>query len=450
MRAGTKDIAADGPADGHGPKRGWLEERLDLQGFREKFLKKAFPVHVSFFLGEVALFSFIILVISGIYLAFSYEPSSQEIDEGGQSLPAAYASVRHIDEQPFGLIVRQVHHWSAHIMIVAVILHMLRVFFTGAFKKPREINWVVGMFLLLLSVFAAFSGYLLPYDEFAVTATGIGYGIARTIPWIGPALANFVFAGEFPAPGTIPRFYGYHVMLIPLLLTGLIGLHMVILIKQKHTEAAYMRGRAPEGHLLGIPLWPQQGALMAELFLLLLGGVFLLASLFPVHPVEVYGPPGPQTPAVKPDWYFLWIYGALKLVPGWMEVELWGATIGSEAIGGVLFAGLVILALMAWPFLERSRTAQHHLDRPRQAPKRVAFGVAGIAFMIVLSAAGYEDVLKVPLDVFRIAAVAVPAAVGALVYGTLTLINRRTPVRPSTVYHLSHGPGQGRAQGEGQ
>lgn len=402
-------------------RRSWFEERLGWSGFRKKYLHKAFPVHPSFFLGEIALFSFILLVLTGIYLAFSYEPSAQTITVEGQSLPIAYHSVTQIDQQPFGLVVRQVHHWSAHLMLAAVILHLLRVFFTGAFRKPREINWLIGCLLLLITIFAAFSGYLLPYDEFSVTATGIGYGIAASIPWIGPSVAEFLFAGKFPALGTIPRFYGYHIMLIPLLLLGLIGLHLMILLKQKHTEPIYNQGKAPQGYLLGIPLWPQQAILMLELFLLMTGVMLLLATLFPVHPVEVYGPPGPQTPAVKPDWYFLWVYGLLKLIPGWMEFHLWGGTINPEAIGGVLLPGLVFLLVLLTPFFGQVKNPQHYMEPLAQRPVRTSVGVGALALLLTLSAAGYEDVLNVSLDVFRIAAVLLPVLAGSVTYGILRM-----------------------------
>ena len=400
-------------------QNGWWEQRLGVSGFREKFLKKAFPVHPTFFLGEIALFSFVILVITGIYLAFSYEPSAREITVGGQTAPAAYHSVVQIDQQPFGLIVRQVHHWSAHIMIAAALLHLLRIFFTGTFRKPRELNWVIGSVLLLLSVVAAFSGYLLPYDEFAVTATGIGYGIAHSIPWVGPALADFVFAGKFPALETIPRFYGYHIMLLPLALLGLIGLHMVIMLKQKHSEPAFNRGLLEPGKLLGIPLWPQQAVLMLQLFLLLTGGVLLLASAFPVHPVAFYGPPVPETPTLKPDWYFLWVYGALKLVPGWVEFRLWGGLINAEAIGGVIVPGFAILTMMLWPFLERSLAPVYYMQSLQEAAARTALGVAVLVMLVVLSFAGYEDELGLPLDAFRWANLILPLLAGAFTYFAL-------------------------------
>ncbi len=408
-------------------RAGWLETDLGWSGFRKKFLYKAFPVHPSFFLGEIALFSFITLVITGIYLSFSYEPSARLITVGGAELPAAYASVTEtINQQPFGLIARRVHHWSAHLMIAAVILHLLRVFFSGTFRKPRQVNWYIGCVLLFVTILAAFSGYLLPYDEFAVTATGIGYGIAHSIPWVGPEIAEFVFAGKFPALGTVPRFYGYHVMLLPLLLIGIIGLHMMIMIKQKHSEPSYNRDRAPKGELLGIPLWPQQVTLMFELFLFMTAGVLLLAATFPVHPVEVYGPPGPETPSVKPDWYFLWIYGMLKLIPGWIHLELWGGVINAEVIGSIVLPGLIVAVMVFAPLFSREREPQHYMEPVVWRPMRTSVGIAALALLLTLSVAAYEDVLRVPLSAFQLAAVLVPLGVWAASYAILRALKRQS------------------------
>ncbi len=408
-------------------KKGWLNQRLDVVRFRKKFLRKAFPVHLSFFLGEIALFSLVLLVITGVYLSFSYEPSANLVKVEGQSLPAAYHSVTQINEQPFGLIVRQVHHWSAHLMIAATLLHLLRVFFTGAFRKPREINWIIGLLLLFATVGASFTGYLLPFDEFAVTASGIGYGIARSVPWIGPAVADFVFAGQFPSPGMVSRFYGYHIMLVPMILFGLLALHMVVMLKQKHSESRFNLGKVEEGKLLGIPMWPHQAALMAQLFLLMTAGILMIASLFPVHPVELYGPPGPETPTVKPDWYFLWIYGALKLVPGWMDYHFLGAAINAEAIGSVIFPGIVVLVTLLWPFLERSKDKVNYMQRSRDAAGRTAIGVGTLVFLAVLSVASYEDTLSIALDVFRWTALILPLLVGGVTYGLLIRLKRQTP-----------------------
>ena len=221
---------------------GWFVERLSLDKFRAKYLGKPFPVHSTFFLGEIALFCFVVLVGTGLYLALFYEPSAQTITAGGP-LPAAYASTLAIDSHPFGALMRRMHHWAAHLMIASVILHLLRVYFTASYRRPREVNWVLGLVLLGVTIAASFAGYLLPYDQFSVTATAIGYGIARSVPWVGSTLADFLFGGPFPSPGTVPRFFAYHVVWAPLVLSALVALHMVILLKQKHTEPRG-RGRA--------------------------------------------------------------------------------------------------------------------------------------------------------------------------------------------------------------
>src|SRR5215213_8748887 len=172
------------------PRRGWLDERLGIRAFHEKFGRKAFPVHHTFFFGEMALFSFVILVLTGIYLGLIYVPSNAEVTIDGQTLPEAYASTQLIESIPVANLFRNVHHWAAHVMVASILLHTLRIFLSGTYRKPREINWIVGVILLVLTLGAAFYGYGLPYDSYAVTATGIGYGIAHSIPWVGDVVAD--------------------------------------------------------------------------------------------------------------------------------------------------------------------------------------------------------------------------------------------------------------------
>ncbi len=203
----------------------WLDERLDLTGLYQKVLRKAFPVHHSFFLGEITLFAFVVLVLTGIFLTLNFEPSIREVKlPDGRTVPAAYGSILYIDSLPFGAVIRSLHHWSAHVMIAAAFLHMLRILLTGAYKKPRELNYLVGLGLLGLAVVTAFTGYALPYDNYAVTATRIGYGIAASIPWIGGTLAEVMFGGEFPGSAkSIPRLFSLHVLWLPLLLMASSG-----------------------------------------------------------------------------------------------------------------------------------------------------------------------------------------------------------------------------------
>jgi len=406
----------------------WFDERLHLERFFNKFLTKAFPTHPSFLLGEIALFSFVILVLTGIYLGFLYEPSVREVTLFGKKLPAAFASVLRIDMTPFGMVVRRIHHWSAMIMIGSVVLHMLRVYFTGAYRKPREINWLIGVALFALTLFAAFTGYLLPYSEFSVTATSIGYYIAKSIPWVGDGVARFLFAGDFPSDMTIPRFFFFHVFLIPLALMALIGLHMLILLKQKHTEpwTNRLRPEAEGGQrLLGIPLWPQQAVISVALFFLLLGLVTLTAAFFPVNPVEKYGPPQPGTPTIRPDWYFLAIYGLLKLIPGTLHFRVLGVDVTSETLGGLIFPAVAFLILIAIPFLDRSREPVHYIENPLHRPFWTSLGIATLLFLSLLVVAGYMDVLGVTQGQMW-GIVLVPTAVSwVATYGILQRRNRR-------------------------
>jgi cytochrome b-561 len=409
----------------------WWNERLHLDRLYAKYLRKAFPVHSTFFLGEIALFAFGILVLTGIYLAFLYEPSIADVEIEGAKLPAAYGSVVMLDRIPAAHLIRQIHHWSAHVMVVALVLHLARIFFTGAYKKPRELNWIVGLGLLGLSIFAAFVGYLLPYDQFSVTATGIGYNIAKSVPWIGEYLADLVFAGKFPGSSLIPRFYGYHIMLLPLALFAGIGIHLLLLVKQKHTEPPAARRHSTGGRLIGMPLWPQQTVMMVVLLLVLGGALTLLGTLFPVHPVEFYGPPAPETPTVKPDWFLLWVYGALRLIPGWMEVRVLGATIGSEAIGGILLPGLVGLVLLLVPWLDRTnRRRLEYLEPPTWRPVRLALGVGLAALLGVFTLAAYDQELGLPKGLLQLAVLVVPAGLGVVSYSLARRLAGRRGVPP--------------------
>jgi len=362
----------------------WFNERLDLDRFKKKYLTKVFPVHSTYFFGEIALFSFVILILTGVYLLFSYTPSSKLIDVGGKKLPAAYHSILLINSQPFGLIIRYVHHWAAHIMIAALMLHMMRIYFSGTFKKPREINWLVGMVLLTLAILAGFTGYSLPFDALSVVATGIGYQIANSIPYIGPAIAKFVFAGQYPAPGSVPRLFMYHVVLLPALLMGVIGLHMLIMVKQKHSQPYQNKDVAKSGKILGIPLFPQQISLMLFVFFFTFSVLFFLASFLPVHNVEYFGPPTLQTPMVKPDWYLLWIYGIIKLIPGTWNIPLGAsASIDPEVIGGIILPAVVMTIIAIVPFLYREKEPLNYWEPASLRPIGTSAGVAFIVMFFI-------------------------------------------------------------------
>jgi cytochrome b-561 len=394
----------------------WFDERLELGKFRAKFLVKTFPTHPTYLLGELALFSFLTLVATGLFLGFLYEPSIRMVSLFGAMVPAAYASVVKIDILPLGMIVRRVHHWSAMIMIAAVITHLGRIYFTSAYRNPRELNWLVGLSLLGLATVAAFTGYLLPYSQFSVTATSIAYYVSKSMPWVGDWMSRLLFAGEFPSDGTVPRFFFMHVMLIPLALAGLIGLHLLIVVKQKHTEPRANRGRkeAQGGRrLIGIPIWPEQAVISLSFFLFLLFVVVLMATYIPLNPIETYGPPSPGTPVMRPDWYFLPVYGFLKLIPGNLSFDVLGGKITPETIGGVIFPGVLFLLAALVPFLDRWKEPQHYNASPLERPVMTSLGIGAVTFLCMTAVAGYIDVLHIPPG--RMAADTVLAAAAAWV-----------------------------------
>lgn len=407
------------PTSSHSRGWRWLDERLGLGALYRKYGRKAFPVHSSFFLGEMALFAFVILVLTGIYLGFIYIPSTAEITVDGETVPEAYASVRLIESIPVANLLRNTHQWAAHIMVAAVILHMLRVYFTGTYRKPREINWVIGIVLLGLTLMAGFVGYALPYDSYAVTATGIGYSIARSIPWAGPIAAELFFGGAFPSLGSLARLYTIHIFIVPALLAATIGAHLLIILKQKHSQPGYARPLAEPGKVLGVPLWPYQALLAGELLLLMFGALFLLSAVLPPHPLSAFGPPGPATPEVKPDWYLMWVYGFLKIVPPKATVNVLGATIGPNFLGGLLFPALLFGVMTLVPWLDRTnREARRveYMEPLRQGPFRLASGIAALVFIGTLFVAAYYDTLGLTLGQIWGIVLGIPGLAGLVVW----------------------------------
>lgn len=329
-------------------------------------------------------------------------------------------------------------------MIAALVAHMARVYFTGAYKKPRDINWVIGYLLLLLTMMTAFVGYLLPFDEFAVTATGIGYRIVTSIPWIGEPVANLAFAGQFPNQFLVPRFYGWHIMLFPLLLAGLIGVHLVILFKLKHTQhrevTQQLRERASETRegIVGLPLWPEQSLNMVVVFMAYAAGVSFLAAFVPVHPIEAYGPPTAGTPPMKPDWYLLWVFGILRLIPS-VEFTVLGGTITAEFIGGVLIPGVVVVLMLLMPFIDEWWTGDvpddptyEYTDTPSDRPGRTGIGVGAIIFFVMTSAAGYVNELNVSNSLMAILTILFTIVGGLAVYLVARYVRESGPTSVAT------------------
>jgi ubiquinol-cytochrome c reductase cytochrome b subunit len=382
----------------------WLDDRLGATTFTRHALTKVFPDHWSFMLGEIALYCFVILVVTGTFLAFFFVPSPNAVVYRGSYQPLhgaevseAFASVMRISfDVRAGLVIRQAHHWAALVFVAAVVAHLSRLFFTGAFRRPRELNWIIGVTLLLLALFNGFSGYSLPDDLLSGTGLRIAYSIVLSIPLVGTWLAFLVFGGEFPAPDILSRLLVLHIYLVPLAMVGLITAHLAIVWRQKHTQ--FPGPGRTETNVVGSVLWPTYAARSIGLLFAIAALVAAMGGLLQINPIWLYGPfiPEAVSSPAQPDWYVGWLEGALRIFPAW-EVELFGFRIPNPFFPGVLLPTVTFALLYAWPFLEARFTgdrAEHHLlDRPRDRPLRTAIGVGVLTFYAVLLLAGSNDIL---------------------------------------------------------
>jgi ubiquinol-cytochrome c reductase cytochrome b subunit len=395
---------------------GWLDDRLGLAGMAKKNLRKVFPDHWSFMLGEIALWSFVVLLITGVFLTFWYQPSMGEVEYSGPYTPLnglemsqAYQSTLKISfEIRGGLLIRQIHHWAANLFIAAMIVHMLRVFFTGAYRKPREINWMIGLGLLTLGLIEGFAGYSLPDDLLSGTGLRFVDGLIRSIPIVGSYLEFFILGGEFPGNEIIPRLYMAHILLIPALLLGLIGAHMLLLVFHKHTQ--WPGPGRTEGNVVGYPMLPVYAAKAGGFFFVVFGFTALMGAFLQINPIWTYGPYNPSevTAGSQPDWYMGFVEGAVRIMPNWESTFFNYTWSWNIFIPGVGLMGLMFGALGAWPFVERwisGDEREHHLlERPRNAPVRTAFGVAGMTMYAVFWIGGGNDIIatKFHMDIYTI------------------------------------------------
>jgi ubiquinol-cytochrome c reductase cytochrome b subunit len=387
----------------------WADDRLGLATLMRKNLRKVFPDHWSFMLGEIALWSFVVLLLTGVFLTFWFNPSmSESVYEGsytqlrGVPMSDAYSSTLHISfDVRGGLLMRQVHHWAAMIFIAAMLVHMMRVFATGAFRKPRELNWVIGSLLILLGIIEGFAGYSLPDDLLSGTGLRIADGLVKATPVVGTYMSFFMFGGEFPGDVIIPRLYMVHILLIPGLLLALIGAHMLLLVFHKHTQ--WPGPGRTEQNVVGYPMLPVYMAKAGGFFFMVFGVSALMGGLLSINPVWKYGPydPSKVTAGSQPDWYMGIAEGLLRIMPNW-ETTIWGHTISWNIIIPGQVAPMVLFSMIiGWPFLEAWVTGdkrEHHLlQRPRNAPTRTAFLAAMVTVYGLLWAAGGNDILATHL-----------------------------------------------------
>ncbi|HSE10489.1 MAG TPA: cytochrome bc complex cytochrome b subunit [Nocardioidaceae bacterium] len=387
----------------------WVDDRLGLATATKKQIRKVFPDHWSFMLGEIALWSFVILLLTGVFLTLWFKPSMAEVTYLGSydqlrglHMSEAYASTLEISfDIRGGLLMRQMHHWAAMLFIAAMFVHMMRVFFTGAFRKPRELNFVIGGLLLMLGILEGFAGYSLPDDLLSGTGLRIADGLMKSIPVLGTYVSFFSFGGEFPGDDIVPRLFTVHVLLIPGLLLALIGAHMLLLVYHKHTQ--WPGPGRTEKNVVGFPMMPVYAAKAGGFFFIVFGATALMGGLMQINPVWKYGPynPAEVTAGSQPDWYMGVAEGLLRIMPGW-ESELFGYTISWNVfLPGVVVPGVIFGAVLLYPFIEAWITGdkrEHHLlQRPRNAPNRTAFLVAMMTLYGLLWAAGGNDILAVLL-----------------------------------------------------
>ena len=409
-----------------------LDDRLGVAKGGRVFLDKIFPDHWSFMLGEIALYSFIILLATGVFLTLYFDASQAVVVYHGPYKPldgvhmsAAYQSAVNLSfSVRCGLLMRQMHHWAADVFVGSIVIHMARIFFTGAFRKPRELNWTLGLLMLILAIANGFLGYSLPDDLISGTGIRIAYSILLSIPFVGSYLASWLFGGNFPGHVIIGRFYILHVLIIPAIIVGLLAGHLGLLVRQKHTQFAG-KGRT-EHNVIGSPMYPSFAAKTTGFLFMITGGLGILGALAQVNPIWQFGPyeASKISYAVQPDWYMGWLDGALRIMPSW-EWSGWGHTLPWEVLlPAVIMPGLVFNLCFAWPALERwftkDKDIHNLLDRPRDRPKRTAVGAAVFALMFMFFAASSTDVLanffnvslNATLWFFRIATIVVPIIVG--------------------------------------
>ncbi|MET1033658.1 MAG: cytochrome b, partial [Arthrobacter sp.] len=393
----------------------FVDSRVGGSQIVKEFGRKIFPDHWSFMFGEVALYTFVILLISGTFLTFFFDPSMAHTVYNGSYNPlkgvgmsVAMSSTMDISfDVRGGLFMRQVHHWSALLFVAAVSVHMLRVFFTGAFRRPRELNWVVGGVLLILSLAAGFTGYSLPDDLLSGNGLRIIDGVVKALPVVGTYISAFLFGGEFPGTAIIGRLYMMHIMLVPALILLMIAIHLFMVIVHKHTQ--YRGPGRTNDNVVGFPVGPVYAAKAGGFFFIVFGIVALISGFFTINPIWNYGPydPSPVSAGTQPDWYIGWVDGALRLMPGyignmsleWVIPFPWGDnTLVLNVLLPALVPAMILFSVMfGWPWIERWVTKdnrEHHLlDRPRNAPTRTGVGVAGVIWYCVMWAAASSDLI---------------------------------------------------------
>ena len=378
-----------------------VDSRFTVAGFLRPQLNKVFPTHWSFMLGEIALYSFIILILTGVYLALFFDPSITKVIYDGAYLPLngvemsrAYATALDISfDVRGGLFVRQMHHWAALMFMMAMVAHMLRIFFTGAFRRPREANWIIGVTLILLGMVEGFLGYSLPDELLSGTGLRIMSAMIMAAPIIGTWLHWAIFGGDFPSDLMLDRFYILHVLVLPGIILALIAAHLLLVWYQKHTQ--FPGPGRTEDNVVGIRIMPVFATKAIGMGFFVAGILALMSGLTTINPIWNLGPYNPSQVSAgsQPDVYMLWTDGLARVMPAW-ELYIGNYTI-SGAVWVLILAVVMVVLLMAYPWIEKKATGDdaHHnlLQRPRDVPVRSGIGAMAIVFFMLTTISGGND-----------------------------------------------------------
>ena len=425
----------------------FLDTRSGTAPLLRKTLRYLFPDHWSFLLGDVALYAFVVLVGTGVFLTLFYEDSTAKVvyhgpyePLQGREMTHAYRSVLDLSTNvKAGLLIRQTHHWAANVFIAAIVLHLLRIFFTGAYRKPRELTYWLGVTMLFVSLLEGYLGYSLADDLLSGMGLAIGYSVAMSIPFVGANLAELLWDGPFPGSHAFfPRMYIVHVLVIPVVLAVLLGAHLALVALKHHTQFRRER-RQSERKLVGVPTFPGQAPRSLGLFAAVAAVLFLLGGLVQINPIWLWGPYHTYlaTNGAQPDWYLGWLIGGLRLMPGF-DVTIGGYTLVPNPFwGGALFPLVVMVFLYLWPWLERKLgwegDGYHNLlQRPRDAPGRTAVGWAMLTWVTLVFVAGGADRVDVMFDVpyteqiwiFRVLVFVGPALAAIVAYRSCIELGR--------------------------
>ncbi|MFC4335643.1 cytochrome bc1 complex cytochrome b subunit [Salininema proteolyticum] len=393
---------------------GELDDRFQLAKPTRHILNKVFPDHWSFLLGEIALFSFIMLLLSGTFLALFFEPSMAHVVYDGSYVPLqgiemsqAYKTALDLSfDVRGGLFVRQMHHWAALLFMASILVHMLRIFFTGAFRKPRETNWMIGILLFWLGFTEGFAGYSLPDDGLSGTGLRIAEGMMESIPFLGPWVSAALFDGAFPGEMIITRFYIVHVFILPLIMLGLIVLHVGLVFAQKHTQ--WPGPGKTEHNVVGFRMFPNYVMKQVGFSVMVFGVIALMAGLFQINPIWLFGPyeASVVSSGSQPDFYVMFMDGIIRIFPAWelrfsigefyfvLPAVFWPFLVGM---------GIFVMLPLLYPMIERrmNKDRGHHnlLQRPRDMPVRTGLGVMVSSFWVIGTLNGGNDVFAEKFDI---------------------------------------------------